>query len=147
VKILRILICALLLTALNSSSFAWIHSIGGVVGNHQRVTVNADPSGTQYLNLAKGMPWFVSNANCSSAPCADSNGYPNQKPTSSITANASFPAAYYGTITWSWSGTGSMQDNTGNPAIFTSISPSGAVFEMGAVSSGDHAPHTYCFCT
>jgi hypothetical protein len=73
----------------------------------------------------------------------DANGFPNQTPTSSISINPSNPAGYYGTLTWSWSGTAALKDNSGLPAIFTSISPQGAIYEMGNVSSGDHAPSTY----
>jgi hypothetical protein len=105
--------------------------------NLSRTTVNVDPT-ISYANLARGMGFVVQPNNCSSPPCADSNGYPNQVPTSAITANPSLPSGYYGTFTWAWSGTGSMQDLGGPPELV--ISGGGVIFEMSGANSGDLAP-------
>lgn len=57
------------------------------------------------------------------------------------------PAGYYDTFTWSWSGKGGMQLTSGPPAVFTSISPQGAVFEAGNVTTGDVKPGNWTVCS
>lgn len=111
--------------------------------NLSRVVLNFDKA---FLNLSKGWGLLFRPDNCAAGTgCSNANGYPTATPTTGQTVNPANPAGYYGTITWSYSGNAAFKDNTGNPAIFTSISPQGAVVEMGNVSSGDHAPSTYSF--
>ncbi|WP_154072525.1 beta strand repeat-containing protein [Bradyrhizobium erythrophlei] len=94
------------------------------LGNNNRVTINA-LTGSGWANLAKGFSFNVP------ASIADSNGYPTSTPSSAISAQGSFPAAYYGQFVWSYSGAADTQWG-GMPAIIYS----GAQFVAGSGNVG-----------
>src|SRR6266704_3370265 len=107
---------------------AWIH--GSAPTNNNRVTINVPGGAIYYANLAKGFGFIPDPTN------QDANGYPVTTPAAIIGSNPSMPANYYGTFTWSWNGTGSMQILGAPPIVVTSGGT--AIFEIGT-NSGDKA--------
>lgn len=121
--------CGIALALFSHPANAWVHgAVVPPVTNNNRVTINAIAS---YLNLAKGFGFAPIPGN------QDANGYPVTTPASVISSNPTMPAGYYGTFTWSWQGTASMQILSAPPIVVASGGT--AIFEIGT-NSGDKGP-------
>jgi hypothetical protein len=72
--------------------------------NTQRTVINVPNQGQHYLNIAKAFQWQYVDPSI-----MNSDNYPTSTPSTSWAANPGFPLGYFGSWTWSWTGTASMK--------------------------------------
>ena len=73
-------------------------------GSNQRLNINVANEGTHYLNIAKQFVW---NAD---PTIINADGYPTTLPATSLwSCGMGLTPGYYGSWTWSWTGTASME--------------------------------------
>src|SRR5258708_138548 len=70
--------------------------------NTQRTVINVPNQGQHYLNIAKQFVWNIDPT------IINSDGYPTSTPPYPWVCNPSMTLGYYGSWTWSWTGTASM---------------------------------------
>ena len=95
-------------------------------GSNQRLNINIANEGTHYLNIAKQFVWNVDPTNM------NADGYPAALPATSWQCGMGLTPGYYGSWTWSWTGTASMEIS-GPPLI---VLGGGTYFGLGG-STGD----------
>ena len=106
---------------------AWTRVVApSSASNTQRTVINIPNEGNHYLNIAKQFVWNVDPT------IINADGYPTTTPTTSWGCGMGLTPGYYGSWTWSWTGTASMQCS-GPPLIVLS---GGTYFGL-ARSSGD----------
>ena len=110
----------------SSAAVGPVTSGGGGGANAQALNINIANEGNHYLNIAKQFVWNVDPT------IINADGYPTQVPTTSWGCGMGLTPGYYGSWTWSWSGTASMQCS-GPPLIVVS---GGTYFGL-AGSTGD----------
>ena len=106
---------------------AWTRVVApSSASNTQRTVINIPNEGQHYLNIAKSFAWNTDPT------IINADGYPTTTPTTSWGCGMGLTPGYYGSWTWSWTGTASMQCS-GPPLI---VLAGGTYFGL-AGSTGD----------